>query len=158
ANFYNAIFLLMYLFLGKELIRLIPLSALAAIVVFIGFKLCRPKVWRHAAHVGSEQLLVFGTTVLVTVTTDLLLGIIVGMVLEFVLNLSLAWPTAKSAVAAPAGFGNGALRTLSRVTDLFRNPVTSRELLDDKYHVHLGRPLVSFNVLHLNRELTRIPE
>jgi MFS superfamily sulfate permease-like transporter len=158
ANFYNAIFLLMYLFLGKELIRLIPLSALAAIVVFIGFKLCRPKVWRHAAHVGSEQLLVFGTTVLVTVTTDLLLGIITGMVLEFVLNLSLAWPTARSTMAAPAGFGSGALRSLSRVTDLFRNPVTSRELLDDKYHVHFGRPLVSFNVLHLNRELTRIPE
>jgi MFS superfamily sulfate permease-like transporter len=159
ANFYNAVFLLMYLFLGKQLINLIPLSALAAIVVFIGYKLCQPKVWRHAAHVGSEQLLVFGTTVLVTVSTDLLLGIISGMVLEFVLNVSFAWPTARVAPAtAAAGFGIGPGHLLSRVTDLFRNPVTNRELVDDHYHVYFSRPLVSFNLLHLNRELTRIPE
>jgi MFS superfamily sulfate permease-like transporter len=158
ANFYNAVFLLMYLFLGKQIINLIPLSALAAIVVFIGYKLCRPDVWRHVAHVGSEQLLVFSTTVLVTVSTDLLLGIISGMVLEFVLNVSFAWPTARVAALAPAASGNVAVRTFSRFADLFRNPVTSRELVHDQYHLYFGRPLVSFNILHLNRELTRIPE
>ena len=158
ANFYNAVFLVMYLFLGKRSINLIPLSALAAIVVFIGYKLCRPKVWRHVANVGSEQLLVFCTTVLVTVSTDLLLGIISGMVMEFVLNVSFAWPTAKVALAAPGGFGNGARRTFSRFTDLFRNPVTNRELVNDQYHMYFSRPLVSFNSLHLNRELARIPE
>jgi hypothetical protein len=158
ANFYNAVFLLIYLFLGKQIINLIPLSALAAIVVFIGYKLCRPKIWRHVANVGSEQLLVFCTTVLVTVSTDLLLGIISGMVLEFALNVSFAWPTARVALAAPGGFGNGTGSTLSRFTDLFRNPVTNRELVNDQYHLYFSRPLVSFNTLHLNRELARIPE
>jgi MFS superfamily sulfate permease-like transporter len=158
ANFYNAIFLLIYLFLGKQIINLIPLSALAAIVVFIGYKLCRPKVWRHVAHIGSEQLLVFSTTVVVTVSTDLLLGIISGMVLEFVLNVSFAWPTARVALATPAGFGHGAARTLSRLTDMFRNPVTNREIVSDEYHLYFGRPIVSFNSLYVNRELARIPE
>src|SRR5258708_23737136 len=89
----------MYLYVGSGLINLIPLTALSAIVVFIGYKLCKPKVWRHAAAVGSEQLLVFCATVLITVSTDLLLGIIAGMVMEFALNVSLAWPTRKAALA-----------------------------------------------------------
>jgi MFS superfamily sulfate permease-like transporter len=166
ANFYNAIFLVMYLYLAKDFINLIPLSALSAIVVFIGYKLCRPKVWRHVAHVGSEQLLVFCATVLVTVSTDLLLGIVAGMVLEFVLNVSLAWPAARGALARAAvgnsnggaGGGNGTPGMLTRFADLFRNPVTNRELVDDDYHMYFSRPLVSFNSLYLNRELMRIPE
>jgi len=165
ANFYNAVFLVLYLYLAKDLINLIPLSALSAIVVFIGYKLCRPKVWKHVAHVGSEQLLVFCTTVLVTVSTDLLLGIVAGMALEFALNVSLAWPAARGALAAvPAGNGNaltGGNATggrLARFADLFRNPVTSRELVDDNCHMYFSKPLVSFNSLYLTRELMRIPE
>src|SRR5262249_30225314 len=146
------------------LINLIPLSALSAIVVFIGYKLCRPKVWRHVAHVGSEQFVVFCTTVLVTVSTDLLLGIIAGMVVEFVLNVSLAWPAARGALSVAAvGNGhpvgdpaNGGM--LTRFADLFRNPVTNRELVDDDYHMYFSKPLVSFNSLYLTRELMRIPE
>lgn len=159
ANFYNAAFLLAYLFLGKSLIKLIPLSALAAIVVFIGYKLCRPKVWRHVAHVGSEQLLVFCTTIFVTLSTDLLLGIIAGMALEFLLNLSFTWPNADLAPVPPTrtGITDAVARRFSHVADLFRNPVVSRELVNNQYHLHFGRPLVSFNTLHVNRELARIP-
>jgi MFS superfamily sulfate permease-like transporter len=162
ANFYNAMFLVLYLVMGKGLIGMIPISALAAVVIFIGYKLCRPKVWRHVAHVGSEQLLVFVTTVVVTVSTDLLVGIISGMALEFALNVSFAWPVRRAALAtagAPTGNqASGPAALLSRFTDLFKNPVTSRELIDGHYHLYFGRPLVSFNSLYVNRELTRIPE
>ncbi|HLJ11597.1 MAG TPA: SulP family inorganic anion transporter [Planctomycetaceae bacterium] len=157
ANFYNAVFLVMYLFLAKDLINLIPLSALSAIVVFIGYKLCKPKVWKHVAHIGSEQLLVFATTVLVTVSTDLLLGILSGMTLELLLNVSLAWPVRRVALAAPAASGDFAAAPF-RFFDLFRNPVSNRELVADQYHVYFGRPLVSFNSLYVNRELARIPQ
>jgi len=153
ANFYNAIFLVMYLYLASGLINRIPLTALSAIVVFIGYKLCKPKVWRHVAHIGSEQLLVFAATVLITVSTDLLLGIIAGMVLEFVLNVSLAWPTRNGTLAMAAGAGGS-----HPFSDMFRNPVTNRELVDNQYHLYFEKPLVSFNLLHVNRELTRIPQ
>src|SRR5258708_642596 len=143
----------MYLYVGSGLINLIPLTALSAIVVFIGYKLCKPKVWRHVAHIGSEQLLVFCATVLITVSTDLLLGIIAGMIMEFVLNVSLAWPARKAALA-PAG-GAAAVHPFG---DMFRNPVANRELVDNQYHLYFEKPLVSFNLLHVNRELTRIPQ
>jgi len=54
---------------------MMPFSVLGAIVLYIGYKLCAPRVWKHIAHIGSEQLFVFTATVLVTVTTDLLWGI-----------------------------------------------------------------------------------
>ena len=78
ANFYNACFLLTFLIFGRDLINMVPTCVLASILVFIGYKLCRPKVWLHMAKIGKEQLAIFATTVLVTVTTDLLVGILVG--------------------------------------------------------------------------------
>ncbi len=79
ANFYNACFLLTFLIFGRDLINAVPTCVLASILVFIGYKLCRPKVWIHMARIGKEQLAIFATTVLVTVTTDLLIGIGVGV-------------------------------------------------------------------------------
>jgi carbonic anhydrase len=43
-------------------------------------------VWKHVAHIGSEQLFVFTTAVLVTITTDLLWGIAAGIVAKLVLE------------------------------------------------------------------------
>ena len=57
-------------------------------LVFTGYKLCRPKVWYHVFQIGTEQLLIFALTAFVTVTTDLLVGIIVGILAELVLT---AW-------------------------------------------------------------------
>ena len=53
ANFYNASFLVIYLLLGRNLINLMPYTALGAIVLYTGYKLCAPKVWKHVAHIGS---------------------------------------------------------------------------------------------------------
>jgi len=39
-----------------------PMAVLAAILVFIGYKLCKPALWRKIARVGTEQLVVFCTT------------------------------------------------------------------------------------------------
>ena len=45
ANFYNACFLLTFLLLGHDLIDMVPMAVLAAILVFIGYKLCKPALW-----------------------------------------------------------------------------------------------------------------
>ena len=87
ANFFNACFLLTLLIFGRDLINMVPKAVLAAILVFIGFKLCRPKVWVKVAQIGTEQLLVFTVTVLVTVSTDLLIGIVAGIAMELVIRM-----------------------------------------------------------------------
>jgi len=153
ANFYNACFLLTFLLLGRDLINMVPMAVLAAILVFIGYKLCKPAVWLHVARVGTEQFVVFSITVLVTVTTDLLLGIAAGIVLELLLNLWYVglWHTLRN--GAEFAKPNFAVRFLS----LFRNPVSQREFDQGTYHLYLDGPLVCFNLFHLIRELGQLP-
>jgi carbonic anhydrase len=138
----------MFLVLGRDLITMVPTCVLAAILVFIGYKLCKPKVWIHMAKIGREQLAIFATTVLVTVTTDLLVGILVGVGMKFGLCL---WYNLRAA-HAPTGKG-----VVDRFTDLVRNPVGRREYSRGVYDLYVERPLVCFNLFHLIREMDRIP-
>ena len=153
ANFYNACFLLTFVLFGRYVIDMVPMAVLAAILVFIGYKLCKPALWRKIARVGTEQLVVFCTTLFVTVTTDLLIGIASGIALELLLNLWYVglWHTLRngSEIAKP----NFAVRFLS----LFRNPVSQREFDEGTYHLYLDGPLVCFNLFHVIRELGQLP-
>jgi carbonic anhydrase len=148
ANFYNACFLISFLLLGRGLINRMPYAALAAILIFTGFKLCRPKVWLHAWHIGSEQLFLFAFTIVVTLSTDLLIGIFAGMGAKLLLNTFFSVMVARQ---------SGPKRIFTRIGDLFRNPVTDKKLVDGEYHMVLTRPLVCFNSLHVNKELDEIP-
>ncbi len=154
ANFYNACFLLIFVLLGSDLIDMVPLTVLAAILVFIGYKLCKPAVWRNVARVGTEQFVVFCTTLLVTVTTDLLIGIAAGVILELLLNLWLVglWHTLRNG----SEFARPSLA--ARFLSLFRNPVAEREFDDGAYHLYLDGPLVCFNLFHVIRELGQLPD
>lgn len=153
ANFYNACFLLVFLLAARPLINMVPYVVLASILTFVGFKLCRPKVWAHTAHIGMEQLVIFAFTVLVTVTTDLLVGIVAGVAMKLVLNL---WYLG---LAYRLGNANGghAPGYVARFISLFRNPVSRREIRDGEYNLYLNGPLVCFNLFHVIRELQHIP-
>ena len=153
ANFYNACFLLIFLLFGRGLINMVPMTVLAAILVYIGYKLCKPELWISVARVGSAQFAIFVVTLLVTVTTDLLIGILTGVVLKLLLNMWYVglWHTLsggpQSAKPSPA----------ARLASLFRNPVSRRETLGDTYHLYLDGPLVCFNLFHVIRELGQLP-
>lgn len=154
ANFYNACFLLTFLSLGRDLINMVPMAVLAAILVFIGFKLCRPGVWQKVERVGTEQFLIFTVTVLATVTTDLLIGIGIGIVLELILN---AWYVRLWHALNENWSETGTLGFPARLMSLFRNPVARREFSDSTYHIYINKPLVCFNLFHVIRELERRP-
>lgn len=62
-----------------DIINLIPLAALAAILLVTGFKLASPSLFKQMWSEGKPQLFPFLTTVLVIVFTDILTGIIVGL-------------------------------------------------------------------------------
>ena len=122
ANFYNACFLIIYLLLGRNLINLMPMTVLGAIVLYTGYKLCAPKVWKHVAHIGSEQLFVFTTTVLVTITTDLLWGIAAGILAKLLLELVIVARVERAEPEALAFAGLPVKRWLSGTGELFRDP------------------------------------
>jgi MFS superfamily sulfate permease-like transporter len=89
ANLFHGTFLLIFVLLLKPIIMMIPLSALAAMLIFTGFRLASPKEFRHMAQISWKQLVVFVVTVIVVLLTDLLIGIGAGIVTEFIIIMFL---------------------------------------------------------------------
>jgi MFS superfamily sulfate permease-like transporter len=87
ANFWNAAFLILYLFCGHRVVNRLPLSALGAIIVFTGYQLCAPRIWKEAARHGACHLAVVLTTVVVSLCSDLPYGIAAGMAIHWVTRL-----------------------------------------------------------------------
>jgi carbonic anhydrase len=153
ANFTNAICLILYLVVARDAINLIPKGALAAVLIYTGYKMCEPLVWRHMAHIGREQLGIFTITVIATLCTDLLWGIGIGVLAKFVLNMVLY----RYALAANDPTGR-APPFLQSVATFFRTPVVQHEMQGDEWHVYLARPLVCFNSMKLTAALDGTPE
>jgi MFS superfamily sulfate permease-like transporter len=85
ANFFHALFLLLVVSLAPGLLRHIPLSALAAMLVFAGFQLAAPSKFVLMYKTGRGEFLVFLTTVVATLLTDLLAGICAGVLMQWLL-------------------------------------------------------------------------
>jgi len=90
ANFYHGIFLILFVLILAPVLRSVPLAALAAILVHTGFKLASPKVFKHAYNQGVEQLLFLSSTLVITLFTDLLYGIVGGILVTLFLQMLLA--------------------------------------------------------------------
>lgn len=84
ANFFHGLFMLIAVIGLPMVVNLIPLSALAALLVFVGIKLASPREFYHAYKSGMDDFLVFFTTFLVTLFSDLLMGVFSGILLKLI--------------------------------------------------------------------------
>jgi carbonic anhydrase len=86
TNAYYAGFMAMILWFGSELINRIPLAVLAALLIFIGWKLCAPAILARMWRIGKEQAFIAVACVIVTLfTSNLLLGVVVGIMTKVAL-------------------------------------------------------------------------
>ncbi|AKD03859.1 SulP family inorganic anion transporter [Pontibacter korlensis] len=79
SSFVHGTFLALSVFLLAGLMNKIPLSALAAVLLVVGFKLTKPALYKSQLKLGSEQFIPFIVTILAILFTDLLIGICVGL-------------------------------------------------------------------------------
>ena len=89
ANFFHGLILLALVLLFQEQLRRIPLAALAAILVYTGYKLASPELFQRIAGVGREQFAIFIITLLTTLFTNLITGISVGILVTFFIHVLL---------------------------------------------------------------------
>lgn len=87
ANFFHGAFLLLFVLLFPHILTLIPLASLAALLVYTGWRLASPKVFADTWELGKEQMLLFVATILAVLETNLLAGVLIGMVLKLLLLL-----------------------------------------------------------------------
>ncbi len=92
ATILHAVWLLLSIALIPFVLNLIPLSALAAVLIATGYKLAKPKLFRERWAQGMTQFIPFVVTVVAILLTDLLIGIVIGLLigLGFVIWRSLA--------------------------------------------------------------------
>ena len=89
----HGVLLLICVLAIPTLLNLIPLSALAAILFIVGYKLARPAVVKQMWAGGWTQFVPFVVTVVGIVLTDLLMGILLGLAVAVVVILYQAWQT-----------------------------------------------------------------
>lgn len=75
----HGIFMLVSVLALAPMLNLIPLSALAAILITTGYKLAKVSVFREMYQKGWSQFVPFVITVLAIVFTDLLMGVLIGL-------------------------------------------------------------------------------
>ncbi len=87
ADLWHGIFLLVCVALFPTILHRIPLAALAAMLVYTGYRLAHPTEFVHVYRVGKEQLAIFVTTLVAVLATDLLIGIAIGIMLKMIIHL-----------------------------------------------------------------------
>ncbi|WP_343329672.1 SulP family inorganic anion transporter [Polaribacter staleyi] len=139
SNFFHATFLIAFILLFATELRKIPLPALAAILVFTGYKLASPDNIKKVFSIGSEQLIIFIITLFTTILTSLIIGIVVGILSTFVIHV-----------------------IINKNIFLFLKNVLKPNVLmfkeDDKYYVSVKNFSSFLNYTKLKTKLDQIPE
>ena len=87
ADLWHGLFLLAFVALLPGLICTIPLAALAAMLVYTGCRLASPSEFISVYKIGREQLVIFASTLVGVLATDLLVGVLLGVVVKFIIHL-----------------------------------------------------------------------
>lgn len=78
---FHGFWLLLAVNLMPDLITKIPLASLAAILLLVGYKLTSAQVLIKMYRKGMMQFIPFATTIAAILMTDLLIGVIIGMMI-----------------------------------------------------------------------------
>jgi MFS superfamily sulfate permease-like transporter len=87
SNFFHGAFLLLAMLLFIPVIEMIPNTALAALLIAVAFRLASPNEFYKTYKVGADQLMIFVITIIVTVSTDLLLGVAAGIIVKAIYHV-----------------------------------------------------------------------
>ncbi len=135
ANFYHGVFLLIFVAFLPGLIHQIPLAALAAMLIFTGYRLASPKAFKHTLQIGKEQFAIFLVTIITTLVVDLLVGIAVGILVKFIIHLFMGL-SLKSA---------------------FKPILNINQLDEHTLQINVGQSAVFTNYISLKKQLDQLP-
>jgi MFS superfamily sulfate permease-like transporter len=83
----HGFFLLISAITIAGLLNMVPLAALAAVLLMVGYKLAKPSLFVQMYKLGWEQFIPFTATVVAIIATDLLKGITIGLLFSIFYTL-----------------------------------------------------------------------
>lgn len=135
----HGVWLLIFASLIPFTLSYVPVSTLAAVLVYTGYKLAYPKIVPALMKFGKGEVAIFVVTVVTIVLTDLLKGVVLGLVLSLVKLLYAFSHLAISKEETPEE--NRVDLHLSGSATLIRLPMLARALEelkpDAKVRVHI---------------------
>jgi MFS superfamily sulfate permease-like transporter len=134
ANFWHGVFLLAFVALLPALISMIPIAALTAMLIYTGSRLAHPREFKHVFVIGSEQLIIYVTTIVGVLATDLLIGLGIGVLVKIILHLM-----------------NGA-----PLSSMFRPYLDVEEISDNHLMLHAKRSAVFSNWIPFRRQIENV--
>jgi len=158
----HAVLLLLAVLAAPALINLIPISALAAILLYTGWKLVHPSFLQHAWKQGWRRFTPFLVTMLAILLTDLLVGIAIGLIVGFAFVLIDHQRARGYTVVSPKGAVLTRLRLNDPVTFLHKAtlaatlealPEGSRIELDGRFSRHIDPDVLE--LIHEFKETAR---
>lgn len=136
----HGVWLLLFASVLPFTLRHIPISALAAVLVYTGYKLAYPKIVPALRKYGRSEVAIYAITIATIVATNLLAGVVVGLVLSL-LKLLYAFSHLEI-VKSEDPAGNRADLHLKGAATLIRLPMLAAALEQLKpnthVHVHIG--------------------
>ena len=133
SAFTHGVFLLLAVVLVPFLLNKIPYASLAAILLVTGFNLTKPKLYRNMWSLGWKQLIPFLITVLVILSTDLLIGVSIGLLISIYFIIQ------------------NNFRTEYKITKTRQHDI-------ETYYIKLNSNVTFLNKVKLRKALDEIPE
>lgn len=89
SNFFQSAFLVAFILLFTKQLQHIPFPALAAILVYTGYKLASPAIVKKILEIGKEQVVIFLVTLIATLLTSIVMGIVIGILITLLIHIYL---------------------------------------------------------------------
>lgn len=140
SNFYHGLLIIAFLFVLTPVIQKIPIAALAAILVYIGFRLASPSVFQKTYRLGMEQVMFMVVTIVITLYSDLLWGILGGSAFALMVHVLLSR-------LSPAEF----------FKQLFSNKTNIAETKEGQYNVQVEGIASFLSIPKIGKMLNEIP-
>ncbi len=79
STIFHGFLLLLSVYFIPSILNKVPLSALAAVLIMVGYKLAKPSIFKKMREEGQDQFIPFIVTIVAILFTNLLTGIFVGL-------------------------------------------------------------------------------
>ena len=86
SNVFHGLFILLFMVFSSYFNELIPLTALAAMLVMVGIRLASPRVLVELKQIGPEQIWGFSITLIGCLAIDLLWGLALGTIAKITIE------------------------------------------------------------------------